>query len=181
MTHSNQETQYNNNSTSSACYINEVKRIQPKRGDEFIALKVSLLDGKKDDPSYQNADLTLKGTQARHVIEMFEDKWPNYSQQDRPTIFANIRFGSIGVKPYLKKNGEPDAVLSGRLIKVKFLSIDKQVIFQENHAQTEQQPAVSTNNPPVSGEYIPAEKVPHTVHTNNVGETIREQPAAAVA
>ena len=176
MTHSNQETQYNNNSTSSACYINEIKRIQPKRGDEFVALKVSLLDGKKDDPSYQNADLILTGTQARSVLEMFEDKWPNYSQQDRPTIFANIRFNSIGVKPYLKKNGEPDAVLSGRLIKVKFLSIDKQVIFQENHAQTEQQPAASTPVDPA-----PAEQVPHTVHTNSVGETVTAQPAMAIA
>ena len=59
---------------------------------------------------------------------------------------------------------------------VKFLSIDKQVIFQENHAQTEQQPAASTPVDPA-----PAEQVPHTVHTNSVGETVTAQPAMAIA
>ena len=121
----NNETAYYNNSTSSACYINEIKRVQPKRGDAFIAVKASLVDGPMDSPSYESIDLIVKGQQAQRVLESFENQWPTYSQKDRPTIFANVRFGSIGVKPYLNGQSLPSAVLSGRLIKVNYCSINK--------------------------------------------------------
>lgn len=153
MTNNTQETKYYNTSTSTACYINEIKRVKPNRGNAFLAVKASIVEGPMDNPVYQSVDLIVKGEQAKHVLALFEDQWPLYSHKNRPTIFANIRFGSLGVKPFLTGNGEPAAVLSGRLIKVNFVSLNKEVIFQESSDDAEtdntSQPAPAQQQAPV--------------------------------
>lgn len=174
----NNETKYYNNSTSSACYINEIKRVQPNRGDAFIAVKASLVDGPLDNPSYENIDLIVKGKQAQEVLESFEGQWPQYSQENRPTIFANIRLVSLGVKAYMNGKQQPAAVLSGRLIKVNFCSINKvpvAIAAQPNQADTAQNAAPETETQP-SAE---AEQVAQEVPGNVVQQAAYTPPAAA--
>ena len=130
MTNSTNENQYFNNSTSTPAVIHEVKRITPARGDEFVAIKASMLDGKCDNPSYENIDLIVKGEQAMQVLTSFENLWPTYGQdkEKRTKIFANLRIGSLGVKPYLTKKGDAAATLSGRLIKINYCKVNDVVV-----------------------------------------------------
>jgi len=138
MTNSNQENQYFNNSTTSPCYINQIKWIKPKRGDAFLSVKAALLDGLVSSPGYENIDLIVKGNQAKEVLQMFEENWPTYEQDkgSRNKIFANIRFGSIGTKPYLNKEKKPDSVLSGSLIKIAYCKVNDEVVYQQSQMPT---------------------------------------------
>lgn len=159
-TQNNTEVTYFNNSTTTACYINEIKRITPKKGDGFIAIKASMLDGSKDDMNYQSVDLIVRGKQAQEVIESFEAHWPNYNQdkETRSKVFANLRFASLGVKPYLNAQNQACAVISGRLIKIAYLKVNDTVVYQTASVNKEESSAVSdaAKAPVMEGELVQA-------------------------
>ena len=107
-------------------YIDEVKVVKP-RGNSFIALKATLLEG-KDGQEKIPMDLILRGSQAAEVLNSLQTAWPQGFGHQGPAWFAGLRIGSLGVKPFTKKDGSPSAVLSGRLLAIKWLKIGKESV-----------------------------------------------------
>lgn len=108
-------------------YINEVKVVKPKKGDAFTAIKATLIEG-KDGENKISIDLILRGSQAAEVLKSQRSKWPQNYVHNGHTWFAGLRIGSLGVKPFTKRDGSLGAVLSGRLLAIKWLKIDKESI-----------------------------------------------------
>ena len=136
---SNDQKNFFNFTADAVGYINEIRRGQPRKGEAFVALKATLLEG-KDGEEKISADLILRGAQASQVLQSLEDEWPHFGHTG-PTWFAGIRLGSLNVKPFTKKDGTPGAVLSGRLLAIKWLKLGKESVQVPPWRPDEQVPA----------------------------------------
>ena len=121
----NQSQNYFNFTAEGAAYINEVKWVQPRNGNAYIAIRASILEG-LDGKNKISCDLTIRGQQADEVLQMFEDAWPQGYGSRSPKWFAGIRIGSLDSKSFFRGNGQPGSTLSGRLLAIKWLKIDGQ-------------------------------------------------------
>ena len=106
-----------------ACYLNEIKWVQPRNGNAYIAIRASILEG-LDGKNKIACDLTIRGQQADEVLQMFENAWPQGYGSRSPKWFAGIRIGSLNSKSFFRGNGQPGSTLSGRLLAIKWLKID---------------------------------------------------------
>ena len=82
-------------------YLNEVKQVKPKKGNPFVAIKATIIEG-KDGEEKIAADLILRGAQASQVLQSLEDEWPQGFGHSGPIWFAGLRIGSLDTKPFLK-------------------------------------------------------------------------------
>lgn len=118
---------YFNLTADAVGYIDEVKVVKPRKGDSFVALKATLLEGQNGQERV-GIDLILRGSQAAEVLDSLKAEWPQGYGHQGSTWFAGLRIGSLNVKPYLKRDGTAGAVLSGRLLAIKWLKINKEDI-----------------------------------------------------
>jgi len=119
----NQSQNFFNFTAEGAAYINEVKWVQPRNGNTYIAIRASILEG-LDGKNKIACDLTIRGQQADEVLQMFQDVWPEGYGSRSPKWFAGIRIGSLNSKSFFRGNGQPGSTLSGRLLAIKWLKID---------------------------------------------------------
>lgn len=119
------QSNFFNFTADAVAYINEVKLIDIN-GHQCVAIKGCIIEG-KDGKSKSPVDMLVRGQQAADVIYALEEWWPQGYGSDSPRWFAGIRIGSIKAKPYVSK-GEAKAVLSARILAVKWLKIDDQDI-----------------------------------------------------
>ena len=119
----NQSQNFFNFTAEGAAYINEVKWVQPRNGNAYIAIRASILEG-LDGKNKIACDLTIRGQQADEVLQMFENAWPQGYGSRSPKWFAGIRIGSLNSKSFFRGNGQPGSTLSGRLLAIKWLKID---------------------------------------------------------
>ncbi len=118
-----QSPNFFNFTAEGAAYINEVKWVQPKNGNAYIAIRASILEGLEGKNKIA-CDLTIRGQQAEEVLQMFENAWPQGYGSRSPKWFAGIRIGSLNSKSFFRGNGQPGSTLSGRLLAIKWLKID---------------------------------------------------------
>lgn len=118
-----QSQNFFNFTAEGAAYINEVKWVQPRNGNAYIAIRASILEG-LDGKNKIACDLTIRGQQADEVLQMFENAWPQGYGSRSPKWFAGIRIGSLNSKSFFRGNGQPGSTLSGRLLAIKWLKID---------------------------------------------------------
>ena len=117
------QANYFNFTAEAACYLNEIKWVQPRNGNAYIAIRASILEG-LDGKNKIACDLTIRGQQADEVLQMFADVWPQGYGSRSPKWFAGIRIGSLNSKSFFRGNGQPGSTLSGRLLAIKWLKID---------------------------------------------------------
>lgn len=122
----NQTSNFFNFTADAVAYLNEIKLIEIN-GHQCVAVKGCIIEG-KDGKSKSPVDMLVRGKQAADVIYALEEWWPQGYGSDSPRWFAGIRIGSIKAKPYVSKEGEAKAVLSARLLAVKWLKIDDEDI-----------------------------------------------------
>lgn len=147
MTTQNNNVNFFNFTAEASAYLNEIKVVKlPRGGDPFVAIKATILEG-KDGKEKIPVDLILRGEQAAEVLNSQRAKWPQGYGHSGPTWFAGLRIGSLNVKPFTKKDGTPGAVLSGRLLAIKWLKINKEDIqvppwqHEDNQASAERKVA----------------------------------------
>ena len=119
----NQSQNYFNCTADAVAYVDEVKWVQPRNGNAYIAIRASILEG-LDGKNKIACDLTIRGQQADEVLQMFADVWPQGYGSRSPKWFAGIRIGSLNSKSFFRGNGQPGSTLSGRLLAIKWLKID---------------------------------------------------------
>lgn len=117
-------------------YINEVKIIKPKKGDQYCAINASFL-GKDEEgkTSYTTVDLIVSGQPAKRLLWSLKDQWPE-SRFERKNAeerwIADINVGSIRCEAFDKKDGNVGGVLKGRLLNIRSLKIGSDLVFGES-------------------------------------------------
>lgn len=161
-----------------ACYLNEIKWVQPRNGNAYIAIRASILEG-LDGKNKIACDLTIRGQQADEVLQMFADVWPQGYGSRSPKWFAGIRIGSLNSKSFFRGNGQPGSTLSGRLLAIKWLKIDGEEM-EIPEWRTESADAENYGEEPYAddaygaGDY--AEHEAHQEPPQPRGQSVRPQP-----
>ena len=122
-------------------YLNRVRTVTPKKGQEFLACTVSALRGSTDDVSYTKFDLKVSGAEAQKIVKLLE---PDVAD-DKPVLIG-FKIGDIYPELFTYENGEkkgqPGVCIKGRLLRIKFAKVNGEPIDVPQPARTEERESV---------------------------------------
>jgi hypothetical protein len=104
-------------------YLNRVRAIKPKNGQEFLACSVSALRGSADEIGYTRFDCRVSGAHARKVVRMLES---DVAADKR--VMVGFRIADIYPELFTYERGEhkgqTGVAVRGRLLRIKFAKVD---------------------------------------------------------
>lgn len=108
-------------------YLNRVRTVRPKKGQEFLACTISAMRGAATQVEYTKFDCRVSGAQARYIVQFLEP----WVVAKKPVIIG-FKLGDIypEVFTYEKgdRKGQQGVSIKGRLLKVKFAKVDGQAV-----------------------------------------------------
>jgi predicted Zn-dependent protease len=108
-------------------YLNRVRTIKPKKGQEFLACTVAALRGSDQDVCYTKFDCRVSGADAQEVVKRLEADVVT----DKAVI---IGFRIADIYPELftfengDKKGQAGVAIKGRLLRIKFAKVNGEPI-----------------------------------------------------
>ena len=108
-------------------YLNRVRTVKPKKGQEFIACTVSAMRGSTDDIGYTKFDCRVSGAEARKIVSLLE---PDVTAEK--TVIIGFRIADIYPELFTfekgDKKGQPGVSIKGRLLRVKFAKVNGEAV-----------------------------------------------------
>ena len=104
-------------------YLNRVRTVKPKKGQEFLACTVSAMRGSTADLGYTKFDCRVSGADAQKVIKLLEQ-----DVVDEKPVLIGFKIGDIYPELFTYENGEkkgqPGVCIKGRLLRIKFAKVN---------------------------------------------------------
>ena len=108
-------------------YLNRVRTIKPKKGQEFLACHVAALRGSDSDVSYTKFDCRVSGADAQEVVKRLEAD----VMADKAVIIG-FRIADIYPEMFTfekgERKGQTGVALKGRLLRIKFAKVNGESI-----------------------------------------------------
>ena len=108
-------------------YLNRVRTIKPKKGQEFLACTVAALRGSDSDVSYTKFDCRVSGADAQEVVKRLEA----YVTAEKAVIIG-FRIADIYPEMFTfekgDRKGQPGVAIKGRLLRIKFAKVNGESI-----------------------------------------------------
>jgi len=108
-------------------YLNRVRTVKPKKGQEFLACTVSAMRGSTADLGYTKFDCRVSGAEARKIVKLLE---PDVAAEK--TVIIGFRIADIYPELFTfekgDKKGQPGVTIKGRLLRVKFAKVNGEAI-----------------------------------------------------
>lgn len=118
-------------------YLNRVRIVKPKKGQEFLACTVAALRGSNSDVSYTKFDCRVSGADAQAIVRCLETD----VAADKAVI---IGFRIADIYPELftfekgDRKGQPGVSIKGRLLRIKFAKVNGESIDVPQPAPVEE-------------------------------------------
>ncbi|MBL8529138.1 MAG: DUF3577 domain-containing protein [Burkholderiales bacterium] len=108
-------------------YLNRVRTVKPKKGQEFLACTVSAMRGSTADLGYTKFDCRVSGAEARKIVKLLE---PDVAAEK--TVIIGFKIADIYPELFTfekgDKKGQPGVSIKGRLLRVKFAKVNGEAI-----------------------------------------------------
>jgi len=108
-------------------YLNRVRTVKPKKGQEFLACTVSAMRGSTADLGYTKFDCRVSGAEARNIVKLLE---PDVAAEK--TVIIGFKIADIYPELFTfekgDKKGQPGVSIKGRLLRVKFAKVNGEAI-----------------------------------------------------
>ena len=115
-------------------YLNRVRTVKPKKGQEFLACTVSAMRGSTADLGYTKFDCKVSGAEAQKIVKLLE---PDVA--DEKPVLIGFRIGDIYPEIFTfekgDKKGQQGVSIKGRLLRVKFAKVNGVAIDLPQTAQ----------------------------------------------
>lgn len=137
---STQKASYFNLHTSGIGYINDIRIVKPKKGNEFVACRIAALVGSSDEPEYRYFDMNVVGAETEKLIRRCQEAVDTKKKVLISFVMADLwvdTFTYTSDSKYHKK-GDTGTTLKGRLIRIKMLKIDGELKYQEPKRDTDE-------------------------------------------
>ena len=122
-------------------YLNRVRTVKPKKGQEFLACTVAALRGSDSDVSYTKFDCRVSGADAQAIVKRLE----NDVAADKAVISAS-RLPHISPAMFTfekgDRKGQPGVSIKGRLLRIKFAKVNGEPIDVPQPAHAEERESV---------------------------------------
>src|SRR3970040_1328128 len=94
-------------------YLNRVRTVKPKKGQEFLACSVSAMRGSTDDIGYTRFDCKVSGAEAQKIVKRLE---PDVAAEK--TVIIGFKIADIYPELFTfekgDRKGQPGGSLNGR-------------------------------------------------------------------
>ena len=130
------ETKYFDLHTAGIGYINRFRQVKPKQGNAFYCCTIGALRGNTENAQYTYFDCRIVNEEALNVLLNFID------EDDKDAkVLAGFKIGDTYPETFVyqsgNKQGQTGVMLKGRLIKLDWLKINNEMVYQfENTSAT---------------------------------------------
>jgi len=108
-------------------YLNRVRTVKPKKGQEFLACTVSAMRGSTDDIGYTKFDCRVSGAEAQKIVKRLEA-----DVATEQTVIIGFRIADIYPETFTfekgEKKGQTGVSIKGRLLRIKFAKVNGEAI-----------------------------------------------------
>jgi len=122
-------------------YLNRVRTVKPKKGQEFLACTVAALRGSDSDVCYTKFDCRVSGADAQAIVKRLE----NDVAADKAVIIG-FRIADIYPEMFTfekgDRKGQPGVSIKGRLLRIKFAKVNGEPIDVPQPARAEESESV---------------------------------------
>ncbi len=124
-------------------YLNRIREVKPKKGDAFLACDIAALNGPSDDLEYRRFDVRVSGSEAQHLIRRCEE-----AVKAERKVLIGFRLGDLWTDIFTytkgKRAGEQGVSLKARLLFVRWIKVDGQLVYKAEAKTSGETPAVSS-------------------------------------
>ncbi|MBE0613764.1 MAG: DUF3577 domain-containing protein [Burkholderiales bacterium] len=108
-------------------YLNRVRTVKPKNGQEFLACTVSAIRGSIDAVAYTKFECRVSGAEAKKIVKLLE---PDVAAEKAVLIGFKIADIYPELFTYEKgdKKGQAGVSIKGRLLRVKFAKVNGEAV-----------------------------------------------------
>jgi predicted Zn-dependent protease len=118
-------------------YLNRVRRVKPKKGQEFLACTVSAMRGSTDDIGYTKFDCRVSGSEAQKIVKQLEA-----DVAAEKTVIIGFRIADIYPELFVfekgEQKGQTGVSIKGRLLRVKFAKVNGESLDLPQPGEREQ-------------------------------------------
>jgi hypothetical protein len=104
-------------------YLNRIRTVKPKKGQEFMACTVAALRGSDSDVSYTKFDCRVSGADAQAIVKRLED-----DVAAEKAVIIGFRIADIYPELFTfekgDRKGQPGVSIKGRLLRIKFAKVN---------------------------------------------------------
>lgn len=122
-TQANSQPSYFNLHVEGVGYLNRVRTVKPKKGQEFLACTVAALRGSDTDVSYTKFDCRVSGADAQAIVKRLED-----DVAAEKAVIIGFRIADIYPEMFTfekgDRKGQPGVSIKGRLLRIKFAKVN---------------------------------------------------------
>ena len=108
-------------------YLNRVRTVRPKKGQEFLACTISAMRGAAGQVEYTKFDCRVSGAEAKQMVRKLEAE-----VTAKKSVIVGFKLGDIYPEVFTyekgERKGQQGVSVKGRLLKVKFAKVDGQVV-----------------------------------------------------
>ena len=122
-TQANSQPSYFNLHVEGVGYLNRVRTVKPKKGQEFLACTVAALRGSDSDVSYTKFDCRVSGADAQAIVKRLED-----DVAAEKAVIIGFRIADIYPELFTfekgDRKGQPGVSIKNRLLRIKFAKVN---------------------------------------------------------
>ena len=108
-------------------YLNRVRTVKPKNGDEFLACTVSAMRGSVASVDYTYFDCRVSGADAKRAVKLLQD-----DVNDQKPVLIGFKISDIYPEAFTFEKGEragqQGLSVKGRLLRVKFAKVNGEAV-----------------------------------------------------
>lgn len=139
MSTNTQETKYFDLHTRGIGYLNRIREVTIRKGQPFMAVTVAALRGSCDEIEYSYIDCVVRGAEAEKLVRRCQQACDAGKK-----ILVSFTIGDIYPETFMyqsgAKKGETGVSLKGRLLRLGFIKIDGETVYQAQADETETSP-----------------------------------------
>jgi hypothetical protein len=123
-------------------YLNRVRTVKPKKGQEFLACTVSAMRGSTDDIAYTKFDCRVSGAEAQKIVKRLE---PEVAAEK--SVIIGFKIADIYPEMFTfekgDKKGQTGVSIKGRLLRIKFAKVNGEAIDLPQPARSSEPESVA--------------------------------------
>ena len=123
-------------------YLNRVRTVKPKKGQEFLACTVSAMRGSTDDIAYTRFDCRVSGTEAQKIVRRLES-----DVAAERTVIIGFKIADIYPELFTfekgDKKGQAGVSIKGRLLRIKFAKVNGEPVDLPQSARSSESESVA--------------------------------------
>lgn len=108
-------------------YLNRVRTVRPKKGQEFLACTISAMRGAAGQVEYTKFDCRVSGAEAKQMVQLLE---PEVAA--KKSVIIGFKLSDIYPEVFTyekgERKGQQGVSIKARLLKVKFAKVEGQAV-----------------------------------------------------